>query len=1268
MIIDANINTNRTEILIENYLKLLKNGEDAEKILVLVQNSKKKKEFIDEIKKRSEKGSIGAIKIYSFPGLVYNYVLENWAVVESSIKSENRKIIPNLCGLEVSQYIFKECIKEIPFKGYNSKTSLLHQLLRRNSLINFNNLSKKEVSNRSQILIESYTKEAQDAIDKYKIKTIDYRAFDYIRQINLFEFLYKKLNNKFKYVFLDDADEITPALLAYLKHIKPTVKEFFIGYDSLGSSRLGYLGAINVDFEKFTGEKAKKQTQNDPKTLQAQEILKNVRNDESIRLDSISTKTFIYRNEMIESVLANVKELINNGVKPGEIAIVTPLSDAFLSSAFNKSGFSFNFLTKNEKLNQNKIIGYILELLKIINDTNGPDVSPYILKGIFIELLNLDKIESVKMIQEFKLERDFKGLNIFDFIKNKKNPAFLKLLEIYEKVRFENLSSQLCEIVSNFVQITRENHKNIKKINRLLKQIYDFEEVFKNKVSKSDLINQLENTIISENPLSDDEIDEDAIVVSTAQKIIDYSHKTKYQFLLDVSSESWLKQDIGPLYNAWVMQKSWSKKSFEVEDNIKLTKDRTARILYKLFLLTDKTTLFSSVYDSLGQENFSGIDKYYKCQNNAQKTLSKPITPRNDQKEVLNYNGGLMSVSATAGSGKTTILLLLVDKILSGGIQFENFISIEPENIFVLTFMESAARNFKERIKARYPNLTELPSISTIHGLALRILKENNNYSKLGLDYDFEIIDEVKRNAILSEITYAAGISPDKTALYDSAISTYKNELTSKGDFYCANRLFINIFQNYQNKLKEQNLIDYDDLLLLSLKLLKENPDVLAYYQNIVRVIIEDEAQDSSPTQQNLIMLLGGKYKNIIRCGDINQAITSTFTNSDVKGFKKFIENSKNVVMDKCQRCATGVLDCANNTVKLAQDENFDAFSDLIMKPVENINLVDKNAGRILSFEKEKDESAFLVDEIKKILKNDPKATIGVLLRSNFAINKWARLLEDNSISTFKNSDSLINNPVFRMCLLMVEFLSNPFDIKIVQKIAKEGFELGIYDFECLKYTLLLKFPFFLEDGSNFQIWWDLNYFLFKNHYFLYDLVHEIGSFYFSNSAHRADIHPVATIFQKVRLSLKNFEEIPLKLREIQYKNSCAGIKFFNSNEKSDKKSRVQIMTLHKSKGDEFDYVFIPELVEENFPFEIEKYKLKENTKFIQKVKKYPKSDSELKKEIIEENYRLIYVGITRAKKRLYLSAAGEYKYFSKLKKYEKSKILEFLGETNEKN
>lgn len=1265
MIINANSNTNRKEILIDEYIKLLRSGVKAQEILVLVQNSKNKKDFLNSVKEKMPNGSIGSLKIYSFWGLIYNYILENWALVENSIKSDfNRKIIPNLCGLEVSQFLFKECIKETDFSGYNSKTSLLHQLLRRNSLINLNNLSKIEVEKRAEILQESYSNEVNLAINKYKIKTIEKRAFDYIRQMNLFQFLYKQIENTFKYVFVDDADEITPAVLAYLEHIKPTVKEFFIGYDEFGSSRLGYLGAINIDFEKLLNEKALKPFIDNEKTKKAHLVLNSVKEEKPIDLEEIKTKTFLKRNEMIDDVVKEIKNLISSGIKPNEIAIITPLCDDFLKTYLLNSGFEFNFLTKNEKLNQNKYVGYILELLKIINDNNNRDISSYVLKGIFIELLNLNWKETIKIIQEYKLARDFTGANIFDFIKEKQKkdfcPEFSKLIEIYEKIRLEKLSVQLYEIVINFIKKDKDLKNDFIKINQILKQIYDFEEIFKEEVSKEELILQLENTIISENPLSDDEIDNSAIVVSSMQKIIDYSYKTKYQFLIDCSSESYLKQDIGPLYNAWVMQKKWEKETFELEDNIELTKDRTSRMLYKLYLLSDNFYLYSSVYDSLGNENFSGIDKYFLYKDEEDKKQeTKPITPRDDQKEVLNYKGGLMSVSATAGSGKTTIMLLLVDKILSGEILSE----IEPKNIFVLTFMESAARNFRERIKARYPNLKELPNISTIHGLALRIIKENNNFAKVGLDYDFEIIDEIKRNAIILEILREFGLPIDKSSLYDSAISAYKNELANWGNFEPNNKLFLNVFKTYQKKLKEQNLIDYDDLLLLSLKLLKENSDVLIYYQNLTKIIIEDEAQDSSFVQQNLITLLGGKYKNIIRCGDINQAITSTFTNSDVKGFREFMQKSKNVVMDRCQRCATGVLDCANDVVKWAKKENFEPFSDLIMKPVEGVNIVDKKAVLSQTFPTEINETKFILDEIKDVLKKDENATCAVLVRNNFSIEKWDKILKENSIKTYKNSDSLINNPVYKTCLLIMEYIKNPFDLEQTKKLVLELNELGLYDYSTVKYVQNLDKPLFLQEDLEEQFLWDMNYFLFKNFISIYDLVYEIGNFYFANTKNEVNIPLVATIAAKIFLTQKTFENTVLKMREIQNKNNFSNIKFFSCEEDKNKVQKVQIMTLHKSKGDEFDYVFIPELTKNNICFSMDGFELKENTKFIQKIKKEPKTEDELKREIIEENFRLIYVGITRAKKKLFLSTSDEYKYFGKLKKLEHSEIFDGLCE-----
>jgi len=340
------------------------------------------------------------------------------------------------------------------------------------------------------------------------------------------------------------------------------------------------------------------------------------------------------------------------------------------------------------------------------------------------------------------------------------------------------------------------------------------------------------------------------------------------------------------------------------------------------------------------------------------------------------------------------------------------------------------------------------------------------------------------------------------------------------------------------------------------------------------------------------------------------------------------------------------------------------------MKPVENVNIVDKNAVELYSFEEEKEETTYILNKIKEIFQQDKNSNIAILLRSNFAINKWDKLLNENMIKTYKNSDNLINNQVYHLVLLILEFIVNPYDIKLTKEIASLLYEIGYYKYDTIKYVNNLSEAIFLKNEDidyDEPFYWDMKYFLFKNHYSIYDLVSEIGNFYFSNTNEISNVALVAAIAQKIRNSSKTFEETVLKLRQIQYKNNFSNIKFFSNDDNSKKNSKVQIMTLHKSKGDEFDYVFIPELTQDNLCLNQNELKLKESSKFIQKIKFKPKTDDELKKEIVEENYRLIYVGITRAKKKLYLSTAKKYKFYAKIKEYKQSELFKGLEEICQK-
>ena len=134
MILNATISSDKKSALVDKYVDLMSKNVDTSKILVIVQNSIQKNKFLKEILEKSDKTTFQMPLIYSFNSLVYNTILDNWAFIENSLKGVG-KILPNQNGLEVTQYILKDIIKDIKFKGYNSKKSLLHQIFRRYSLL-----------------------------------------------------------------------------------------------------------------------------------------------------------------------------------------------------------------------------------------------------------------------------------------------------------------------------------------------------------------------------------------------------------------------------------------------------------------------------------------------------------------------------------------------------------------------------------------------------------------------------------------------------------------------------------------------------------------------------------------------------------------------------------------------------------------------------------------------------------------------------------------------------------------------------------------------------------------------------------------------------------------------------------------------------------------------------------------------------------------------------------------------------------------------------
>ena len=1288
MLISGDISTNKTDFLIKAYADLLNSGVNSSEILVLVQNSNLKQNFINKTLEKLTIKNIEKLQVNSFFSLVYNAVNDNWAFLENVNPHSNPKILPNLTGLEVSQFILKDILKDVKFKGYNSKKSLLHQIFRRYSLIVQNNLTDEEIEWRSRVLGESFADDAKITLKKLLSKTLALRDFDYLRQGLIFNYIYQNSDyfKNIKYLIVDDGDEITPICFDFISHLAPQLKDIFIAFDEKGASRAGYLSADRTavwKFEELFKQKAQNLTSESNLSSDAEILYSNITENKSENLNNFSLHSPSKRASMIDDAIKQISNLFAKNIQPYEISIITPVIDDMLKFSLKENlHCNLMYLSGSEKLVQNRFVKAVLTILKM---NCNMQLSEFDLRVVLSEFLGIPIKYCKDILENFETTEE---LIKQEFAISDYTEKYTKFLEVLSKLSTnqEKLSEKVCDIFNELAEIYSVNPVELNKFNFFVKQLQDFENVFGEdfKNRQEEIITQIENSIIAENPYSTLEITSNDLVISTPQKIIDNQIKTKYQLWLDISSDDWVKSDTGPLYNAWVFQRGWAKDEFTIDDNIELSKEKTARILRKLTLCaTEHIYTYSSLFDGNGIENFGGIEDYIKIKNdiNTKQNTTKffSITPRDDQKPVLEYSQGEMAISAVPGAGKTTILLALIIKLLDSG--------INPENIFVMTYMESAARNFRDRIKNIRQNSSQLPNISTIHGLALRILKENGNYERLGLSSDFEICDDTQRSRIVREIATKLKLKKTETDEFDRGVSVFK---IGGGNFETTQitdkkiEKFKTFFEEYQTVLRENNLIDYDDILISSVKLLENNEDIRKYYQNICHYIIEDEAQDSSSIQQRLINLLSAKYGNLIRCGDINQAITTTFSNADVEGFRKFIKESNNVSMNCSQRCTKDVWTLANNLVKWAenQTETKNAFFEIFMQPVDGRNPISENALHSNIFEKPIEERNFILKEIKQALKKDPKCTIGILLRSNYQVAQWINFVNNSGLKSITRSESLEQKSIFRAIFAVMQMILHPFDNNIIadnyEILAEMGFYKQRLGLEIRKYEN----PFIQINCDNIenvhlaQFYWDLNYWNSFPHLAPEELAIKIGLHYFSSEIEKSNVYLISTLIKRLTMSYKSFPILVERLGELAKKPSLSGFKFFSEEEESDKEivaGKVQIMTLHKSKGDEFDYVFIPEMTEKALTLDFNQIKLK-NADFTENLKRLnpqykAKSEFDMKQELVSENLRLLYVAITRAKKHLYFSASRKTKSFEKIIDQEPSLIFaDLLPNTEENN
>ena len=688
------------------------------------------------------------------------------------------------------------------------------------------------------------------------------------------------------------------------------------------------------------------------------------------------------------------------------------------------------------------------------------------------------------------------------------------------------------------------------------------------------------------------------------------------------------------------------------------------------------------------------------------------INLKKEQEDILNYKGGIMAIPSVPGSGKTFILTHLSLKLHK---------NLKPQKkILLLTYMNSAVENFYTRLKILDKNIDNV-HIKTIHKFSLDLIKENINL--LNISNDFSLIDSVSYNRLFNDIfkiwflenkdkfyiffknnSYNLQFQDDfyinlKFAL-QKFISTAKNyglnsELISKKTDSIEEsnllKLLNSFYEIYQNKLRELNYLDYDDLLYFAYKLLKNQESIRTYYQNLYEYILEDEAQDSNFLQNKIVALITNK--NLIKVGDSNQNITGTFTLSSPKLFRNFCVKSPCVMsLNTSYRSSKNIVDFSNLFLKYtnlkhpclsarkALKTNFMHFNK---QESEGIVKSDKNKIRAYYAKSFDEEILICLKKVKAFKKKYPEKTIGILCPKNSNINNLAKIFETEGIDfEILNDYDQSNFSTYKKLSDILTFVYSPNNVSnFIQILEKYLLKAKISD-ELKKSIYNSGVENILE--NNF----------FKNEYkYELDKLHQL--LYFSLNNKEKVLIYIAQNFDFENSEIELIETIALNLKSIfkfnpkwSYKDLIFELKqvennklnYFNWSNKKKKHSYKTIMlsTYHKSKGREWDMVYMLGVNEDFFPVFLHKEQIGEksylNNHFsileagilaeFNKITKKNISNSieDFKISRIEESLRILYVGITRAKEFLIISSNEEnqgnfyYVLFSKLIK----KLMQF--------
>ena len=584
------------------------------------------------------------------------------------------------------------------------------------------------------------------------------------------------------------------------------------------------------------------------------------------------------------------------------------------------------------------------------------------------------------------------------------------------------------------------------------------------------------------------------------------------------------------------------------------------------------------------------------------------------QKCAVEHLDGPCLVMAGAGSGKTKVLTTRIAYMI------EN--SIKDYNILAITFTNKAAKEMKERVNKIVGNINSF--IGTFHSFGLRIIREN--YMYLGLDKNFTIIDSDDVLSIIKKILKDKNLDPKHYNPYyiRNKISFIKNQMLSDSEIENVFNTEIDIvakeiYYQYQDKMIKNNSVDFDDLLSKPVELFYKHKDILEHYQDKYKYILIDEYQDTNPVQYKLSTMLASKYRNIFVVGDMNQSIYA-FRQADYRNILNFESDYKDaniIKLEENYRSTNNILNAANSVIKNNKERK-----DLKLWSEKGDGLKVKY---MRSYD-EKHEITLVIEEISKLLESGYKRSdIGILYRTN----AQARVVEEGFLNKgipYKvvGSYYFYNRKEIKDLISYLRLIYNNHDeisLRRIINVPKRGIgESAIKNLENISN---------IEGISMFDALSTKKELDFKN--MILDLVKkseecsltDLIDLVLECTGIKSELENDKTLESELRLdNLMEFKSITANFEErtglINLGDFLEEISLISdmANHKEDN-DEVTLMTLHSAKGLEFDVVFIVGMEEGLFPHTMS---LMENG--------------------LEEERRLCYVGITRARERLYLTNA----------------------------